>query len=308
MNLADFQSKFDTEDSCVSYLAALRWPDGPVCDKCGAVDQAGQKKRPRYWHCRACGSTFSVTAGTPMEQTRLPLTKWFLAIFLIATSSKGISSVALARQIGTGQKTAWFLIQRIRAMLEDDDSPLKGVVEFDETYIGGKRRRGQKSKRDDDDDQPMGRGGTRKMMAVTAVERGGKARARKGPTHSERTIATAVYEWSDLDSILVTDELPAYRWIGWKFKAHFRVNHSKQEWVRKTARLSVHTNTVERFNATIKRAIMGVWHWFSIKHGDRYLTELAHRWNWRAKDNPERFEDVLSGLVGSPLPLKRLVA
>jgi hypothetical protein len=145
------------------------------------------------------------------------------------------------------------------------------------------------------------------MMVVTAVERSGNARARKGKTHSGKTIAKAVYDWSDLDSFLVTDELPAYRWIGRKFRAHFKVNHSRKEWSRQTARLSVHTNTVESFNATIKRAIIGVWHWFSIKHGDRYLAELSARWNWRKRNNIERFHDVLVGIMRPALPWSELV-
>ena len=157
-----------------------------------------------------------------MAETRLPLPTWFAAIFLMVTSSKGVSSMAISRQLGIGYKTAWFLTQRIRRMLDSDDGLLKGVIEADETYIGGKRRKGQVSKRDKDDEQPNGRGGSRKMMAITAVEREGEAKARRGETHSGRTIATAVYDWCDLDSLLVTDELPAYRWIGRKFKAHFR--------------------------------------------------------------------------------------
>jgi transposase-like protein len=300
-------------------LAAIRWPNGPVCDKCGSVNNAGKSHRPRYWHCHNCRQMFSVTAGTPMEETRLPLPKWFAAIFLIVTSSKGVSSMAVKRQIGVGYKTAWFLTHRIRAMLDTDDALLRGVVEVDETYIGGcpkgtpqgvKRRKGRKSKRDDEGDQPKGRAGTRKMMAVTAVERGGRAKARKGRTHSERTIARTIYDWADRNSTLVTDELPAYRWIGRKFRAHLRVNHSAGEWARLDphGRGLIHTNTVESFNATIKRAIIGVWHWFSIKHGDRYLNELAARWNWRGMDNMARFDIALRGLFEPALPWKALTA
>jgi hypothetical protein len=173
------------------------------------------------------------------------------------------------------------------------------------------------------------------MMAVTAVERGGRAKARKGRTHSERTIARTIYDWTDRNSTLVTDELPAYRWIGRKFGAslplrartHLRVNHSAGEWAKLDphGRGLVHTNTVESFNATIKRAIIGVWHWFSIctkwtpqgvKHGDRYLNELAARWcpqgtrsdNWRGMDNMARFDIALRGLFKPALPWKALTA
>jgi|GEM_PF-2532336 len=157
-----------------------------------------------------------------------------MAVYLVAVSSKGISSVALARQISVGQKTAWFLLQRIRQMMDQDKPILRGIVEADETYIGGNgRQRGQTSKRDGTADQPKGRGGSRKMMAVTAVERGGKARARKGMTHSGHIIVNALYAWLDREAVLVTDELSAYRWIGRKFRAHLRISHSRGKWVRR---------------------------------------------------------------------------
>lgn len=157
---------------------------------------------------------------------------------------------------------------------------------------------------------PRGRGGSRKMMPITAVERDGKAKARKGRPHSERTIAGAVFDWLDRDSVLVTDELPAYRWIGKRFPAHLRVNHSKGEWSRRgpLAVACEHTNSVDSFNATIRRAIAGVWHWFSIKHADRYLRELAVRWNMRRMSRMERFDAVLGSMFGRPLSWRALTA
>ncbi len=169
-----------------------------------------------------------------MERTHLPLPTWFMAIYLIATSSKGVSAMVISRQLGISYKTAWILCHRIRQLLADDDSTLRGIVEVDETYIGGKRRRDAKSKRDSDDDQPKGRGGSRKMMAVTAVERDGKAKARKGRTHSERTIAGAVF--------------------------------------------------------------------------DRYLRELAVRWNMRRMSRMERFDLVLGSMFARPLSWRALSA
>lgn len=310
MDLKQFADTFGTEGQCVDYLARTRWPHGPVCDKCGSISDAWKTAQPRTWACRACQKQFSVTAGTPMERTHLPLPTWFMAIYLIATSSKGVSAMVISRQLGISYKTAWFLCHRIRQLLADDDSTLKGIVEVDETYIGGKRRRDSKSKRDSDDDQPKGRGGSRKMMAVTAVERDGKVKAHKGQTHSERTIAGAVFDWLDRDAVLITDELPAYRWIGKRFPAHLLVNHSKGEWSRRDplAVACAHTNSVESFNATIKRAIAGVWHWFSIKHADRYLRELAVRWNMRRMSRMERFDAVLGSMFARPLSWRALTA
>ena len=310
MDFLTFVDKFGSEDACVEYLAAKRWPHGTVCDKCGAVGTGRKTAQPRVWFCADCRRTFSITAGTRFERTHLPLAVWFAAIWLIGTSSKGVSATVISRQLGISYKSAWFLRHRIRALLVDNDETLQGVVEVDETYIGGKRRRDQASKRDDADEQPKGRGGTRKLMAVAAVERGGKAKARKGRTHSERTIARAVFDWVDPSAVLVTDELPAYRWIGRRFPAHLRVNHSSGEWSRRDP-LSVacaHTNTVESFNATIKRAIAGVWHWFSIKHADRYLCELAVRWNMRGMSRMQRFDNMLGRMCGAPLNWQSLTA
>lgn len=310
MEIKTFSKQFETEESCVEYLARRRCPNGPVCDKCGAIADAWKTAQPRVWACRSCHKAFSVTAGTPMERTHLPLPVWFMAIFLITTSSKGVPAMVISRQLGISYKSAWFMCHRIRQLMTDGDDTLKGIVEVDETYIGGKRRRDQASRRDNDDDQPKGRGGSRKIMAVVGVERDGKAKARKGRTHSERTIASAVYEWLDKDAVLATDELPAYKWIGRRYPAHVRVNHSKGEWVRRDplAITAACTNTAESFNATIKRAIVGVWHWISVKHVDHYLKELAIRWNMRKLTRAERFDAVLGSLFGNTITWKGLTA
>jgi transposase-like protein len=167
MVLRFFSEAFGTEQACVDYLASKRWAAGPVCDKCGSVGDAWKTAQPRVWTCRACGKAFSVTAGTPMERTHLTLPTWFMAVYLIATSSKGVSAMAISRQLGISYKTGWFLCHRIRQLLLGGDETLKGIVEIDETYIGGKRRRDAKSKRDRDDHQPKGPGGSCKRMAVT---------------------------------------------------------------------------------------------------------------------------------------------
>ena len=196
-------------------------------------------------------------------------------------------------------------------MMEDKgDGLLRGVVEVDETYMGGKRRK-QPSRRDPDGDQPKGRGGTRRKMVMAATERGGRARASKGETHSERTIVDFIRKNLDIQgrTVLCTDSLPAYRWIGSKFGAHLRVNHSAGEYVRRDRHYAAdaHTNTVEFFNAMLKRALMGVWHWFSIKHTDRYLHELCFRWNRRKENTESRLADVFAGHAAR-LRWKELVA
>lgn len=229
----EFIQEFDNEEKCIACLIQKQWPSGPVCDKCGTVGHAFKLADARKWRRSSYGANFSAAAGTPMERTSLPLRTWFAATWLIGTSSKGVSSVVVSRQLGTSYKTAWFLRHRIRKLLVEGDDMLGGVVEVDETYIGGKRQRDAKSKRDDDDDQPKGRGASRKMMTLAAGERDGCAKARKGRTRPERTIARAVIEWLDRSAIIVVNELPAYRWIGRRFLAHLSVNHGKGEWSRR---------------------------------------------------------------------------
>lgn len=310
MDIKTFSATFGTEEACVEYLARKRWPHGPACDKCGVVNDALKTARSRYWSCRACGNMFSVTHGTPFEHTRLPLVKWFLAIVLIATSSKGVSSMLICRQLAISYKSAWLLTHRIRALLGEDDALLRGVLEVDETYLGGRRRRDAKSRRDDDDQQPRGRGGSRRLVVITATERNGKAKARKGKTHG-RSISRAVFDWVDPNATLASDELPAYRRIGRRFPAHLRVNHSAGEWPRRDppAIACAHSNTVEAFNAMIKRSILGVWHRFSVKHADRYLREVSMRWNVRGGTSLERFKSMFGTTAGiGPLNWKALTA
>jgi len=311
MSLLTFLKRFPDDEACWAHLEAVRWPQGPVCPKCGSIDNAHHAGRAHYRRCNDCQAKFKVTHGTPFEGTHLPMRAWFTALYLVAASSKGISSVKLAEHLGIGQKTAWFLGQRIRRMMEAKDGLLKGIVEVDETYLGGKKRKkGHASKRDPDDDQPVGRSGTRKSMVTVATERDGRARAAKGKTHSERTIAAFVLANLDIgQTVLVSDELPAYRWIGSKFPAHLHVNHSKGEYVRRDplAAAVAHTNTAESFNATLKRAVIGVWHWFSIKHTDRYLSEVSFRWNQRKHGAEGRLAGLFTGNA-TRLRWKELVA
>lgn len=298
MSLLAFLKRFPDDDACWAHLEAVRWPHGPVCPECGSVDDAHRVGRAHYRRCNACRAKFKVTHGTPFEGTHLPLRSCFTALYLVTASSKGLSSIKLGEHLGIGQKTAWFLGQRIRRMMEDKDGLLSGIVEVDETCLGGKaRKKAQASKRDPDHDQPTGRGGSRKSMVTVATERGGRARAAKGKTHSARTIASFVLDNLDIGrAAFVTDELSAYRWIGRKFPAHLHVNHLAGEYVRRDplAAADAHVNTAESFNATFKRAVIGVWHWFSIKHTDRYLHEIVFRWNARKQSADARLASLFA--------------
>lgn len=187
MSIMAFLNKFPDDDACWRHLEQVRWPDGPVCAKCGNVGPTMACGRKHYRQCKTCNAKFTAAFGTPLEGTHLPMRTWFTALHLLAVSSKGLSSVALGRHLGVGQKTAWFLGRRIRAMMEDNKRLLRAIVGADATYVGGKSKRDQKSRRDDAAAQPKGRRGSRHAMVVTAGERGGKARAKRAGAHSKRT-------------------------------------------------------------------------------------------------------------------------
>ena len=281
LTLTELQRRFCDEEKCLSFLERARWPAGPTCPRCGSIDHASRiTTRPGEFTCLDCMRRFSVTAGTPMDHTHLPICTWIIAAYLLTTSSKGISSLKLASLLGLQYRTTWHLAHRIRAMMADAPDLLCGLVELDETFIGGKPRRSNKPQppapiplfqrpeppkaEKSPKRRKRGRGGGR-VMAFTAVERGGKARMSVLSTHST--------DWVARSAIISTDELPAYLGIGRMQAGHIRVNHSAEEFARDDERtgLRAHVNTAESLHALLKRAIIGVWHWISDKHLGRPL-------------------------------------
>ena len=324
LTLAELQRRFSDEAECRALLERARWPNGPVCPRCGSIDHASRiTTRPGDFTCLDCERRFSVTAGTPMDHTHLPICTWIIAAYLLTTSSKGISSLKLASLLGLQYRTTWHLARRIRAMMADAPDLLRGLVELDETYIGGKGRKRNRPQplapvplfEQPEPPKPQkpakrrrrGRGPD-KTMAFTAVERGGKARMSVLATHSTEAIARFVFDWVARSAIISTDELPAYLGIGRMQAGHIRVNHSAEEFARDDARtgLRAHVNTAESLHALLKRAIVGVWHWISDKHLGRYLAETAFHWN-----NRGAFEGRLTAVFGAqhgPVRLKALLA
>jgi transposase-like protein len=326
LTLPALQKRFSDPATCLAFLEKARWPDGPVCPGCGVINHASRiTTLPGRFTCLDCGKRFSVTAGTPMHSTHLPIATWIIAMYLIASSSKGISSLKLASLLGLQYRTTWHLTHRIRAMMDSDPALLKGIVELDETYMGGKPRASNKpqpaapiplfeepktekqAKVDGRRKRKAGRG-TDKPMAFTAVARGGFLRFSSVLSHGTRDFRPLVHAQVDPTAIIATDELPAYIAIGRQQGGHIKVNHSAGEFVRTDERtgLKAHVNTAESVHAMFKRAIIGVWHQISGKHMHRYLGEIEFRWNRRGP-----FESRLATLFGTksgPLPLKALFA
>jgi transposase-like protein len=287
MTLCAFNEMFPDEDAARAWFEKSRWPHGPECPKCGSVGHSSWLKTPRRWNCIACHHQFSVTAGTPMHRTHLPLLTWAHAIYLIVSSSKGISAVKLGEMLGISYPAAWHLGHRVRAMMAEANPILSGVVEIDEMYAGAPARKRAKSSRDHDDDSTppanrKGRGPKRPLVLVAAT-RGGDVVAKVIPTHGREAIASALDGVLDDTATVMTDGLPAYKHIG-KTQAHLAVNHSAREYARTDDATGhrVHVNRVESFNGFMRRAVTGVFHSISVKHLGRYTGEAAFRWNRKA--------------------------
>src|SRR6266851_6940659 len=298
---------FQNLDKARSHFEAIRWPSGPVCSHCGSVDAAtlvkGKSHRPGMYQCNACREPFTVTTGTVMESSHIPLNKWALAFHLMAASKKGVSAHQLHRMLGITYKSAWFMAHRIReAMGENVLAPFGGggmAVEVDETFIGqqGERMFGGRLQKK--------RGTGDKHQIVTLVERGGRARSIKVDKMTRSHITEIVRDNLKRDSVLNTDEAGHYRGVGREFEKHDTVNHARKEYVRDEAT----TNTVEGFFSIFKRGMKGIYQHCDEKHLHRYLAEFDFRYNHRTLlgySDGERAEKAVKGIVGKRLTYRRI--
>jgi transposase-like protein len=274
INLIEFYNKFANEQACRDYLEKARWGDTITCPKCGIVGESYKYTDGRLFKCGACRKQFTVRVGTIFEDSKLPLQKWFLAIYLATSLKKGISSMQLSKYLGITQKTAWYMLHRVRYAVETTnyDKPLDGDVEMDETYIGGRR--------------PMKKKFDNKTPVVGAVERDGRVVAKATQDASSTTLQKLLREHVAIGANLYTDEWRGYtrsRRIGYN---HSTVNHSAYQWKDGVA----HTNTIEGFWSHLKRGIDGIYHHVSPKHLQRYCDEYQYRYNTRLLTDFERFE------------------
>jgi transposase-like protein/ribosomal protein L37AE/L43A len=283
-NIFDFQAAFNSEEKCREYLEQQRWNGTPACTFCGSIN-VHRFPNGKIFKCREknCRQKFSVLVGSIYENTKLPLTKWFLATYILTVHSKGISSLQLANWLGVTQKTAWHLNHRIRAMLNNTKAELlDGIVEVDETYVGGKESNKHKSKRK----VKAGTGG--KTMVFGAVERDGKVITKVIPDTTAESLTNAVEENIQEGAIMVSDENAGYNGLKKKYK-HVKVNHSAKEYVRGAA----HTNTIEGFWSLLKRQLDGIHHSVSPQHLHRYCNEASYRYNRRTVPQDERFNEAV---------------
>ena len=281
MDLLKVIERFPTQESCVEHLESLRWDKMPYCAHCGSIDVKKRAEteigRIGRWNCHDCSATFKVTCKTVFHGTKVPLQKWFLAISLIANAKKSLSSHQLARDLDLNQKTAWYMMTRIRAeMAKKGRVLLKGIIEADEVYIGGKPRKPNKR----EDDKPAKRGrGTPKTPVLGAVERGGKVVAQVAEDLTGRGILKFIRSVVNLkDSELITDEFRAYLEVGKEVK-HAIIKHSEQY-----ADGEIHTNTIEGFWSLLKRAWFGQHHHYQTGYTSLYVAEACYKYNYRNLD------------------------
>jgi transposase-like protein len=293
MNLADLVEQFGSNERCRDYLEAIRWPDGVECPNCGSKSVSRIKTRKQF-DCNKCRRRFSVLAGTVFQDSKLPLWKWFAAVYLMIESKKGISALQIKRMLKIGSyESAWYLCQRIRATMEGEgDGMLTGIVEVDETYIGGKRR-APRRRTDGRVGLPAGYNPRAdKTMVLGAIERGGKLRVRALPDKRQETLYGFIADHvADDAEAIYTDSATVYGDLTDDDTIHEKVNHTAKEWVRG----QVHTNTVESAWSLFDRAVIGSYHKLSTKHLQAYLDEFAFRFNNR--ENPHLFRDTILRLV-----------
>jgi transposase-like protein len=304
-----------TEQEARTYLEQIRWPEGPVCPHCAskkATRLSGEKSRPGTIQCNECREQYTVTLSTVMEDTKIPLVKWVMAFHILCSSKKGVSALQLQRQLALGSyRTAWHLAHRIRHAMKDfpkpNDPKLSGVVEADETYVGGKPRvkmsleTRRKLKAEGKPVPPAGRG-TKKAPVVALVERDGGIVVQHVPAVSAKNHRDMMDRSIDKKNTrLCTDEFISYTALGREFgMGHGVVKHSQNEY----ARGADYTNSAESFFALLKRGMHGSFHHVSKKHLQRYCDEFAFRWGQRKVTDAERTVEAIRKAEGKRLTYK----
>lgn len=278
-------SHFSSEEICKQALAEVRWGDDVVCPHCGK-HHCTKRKDGRY-RCNQCKHNFSCMTGTVFENTKLPLQKWFIAMYLISSHKKGVSSLQIVRDCEVAPKTAWFMLQKIRSLYsQSDETSLNGTVEMDEMYLGGREANKHECKKTEG---TQGRSTKTKTPIFGMQERGGNVVAIKVENTQGKTLMPIVCQFVESGSTTYTDEANIYCKLGENGYNHEYVNHSQREYVRAC---DIHTNGIEGFWAHFKRVIFSTYHCVSKDYLQRYIDEQVYRWNTRGMGASYRFADM----------------
>lgn len=299
--LTELAQAYGDEVKARELLESWRWPKGPVCPHCHNAGEKAISKlvaqgasrrgvRPGVYFCGACRRQFTVTVGTVLERSHVPLSKWLLALSLLCSAKKSVSANQVHRMLGVTYKTAWFMCHRIRFAMTPQrwaEAKLKGTVEVDETFVGPKARP--------------------KSAVVALVERQGMARMRVIASVTQKNLGAALDECVSREAVVNTDEHPSYKQPLKPWKAHQTVNHSRGEYQRQNPDGSrTSTNTAESFFSLLKRAIIGAWHHISREHLPRYASEFAFRWNTRQETDGQRLKTFARGIAGKRLTYRQV--
>ena len=275
--MKNFDQEFPNDDACLEWIKNHRWPNGVHCVKCDKVTKHHRVKNRSCYECDNCGTQVYPTAGTIFHKSATPLRIWFQVIYRVASTRCGISAKQIERETGVTYKTAWRMFNKVRTLLNEDQDPLTGMVEVDETYIGGARH----GKR--------GRGAEGKTAVVGAVQRKGKVVAKAVPNVKRSTLVPFMNKQVSRDSVLFTDEFPAYDHMTRLGYNQLRIEHSAKVYANGV----IHTNSIEGFWSLVKRGISGVYHSVSPQHLQSYLDEYSFRYNHR-DDETAMFKLILN--------------